>query len=144
MAFERAEVSSRGQVPKLDRVVVAPADQHFPIGGNSEATDPVLVAGKGFPLDRVRHLEQLDGGVSAAGEQEFGVRGEGHGADPVVHRFLKYAVIRCDVVAAGFSGILLVLPPVTIVQHLLLAAREHFPNLDLADVGPAGEMDTVG
>ncbi len=30
-----------------------------------------------------------------------------------------------------------------VVQHLLLAAREHFPNLDLSNVGPAGEMNSV-
>ncbi len=104
MALQSPEVPAGGQIPKLDRVIVAGADQHFPIRGNSETADPILVAGEGFLLDGVRHLEELDGGISAAGNQQFGVRGEGHGPDPVIHRFLESAVIL-DIVAASLRGI---------------------------------------
>src|SRR6185437_7003614 len=51
MAFHGPKVSTGGQIPKLDHVIVARADQHFPVRGHNETADPVLVAGEGFLLD---------------------------------------------------------------------------------------------
>ena len=102
MAFEGSEVSTGGQIPKLDGLVVARADQNFSVRGDDKITDPALVTGQRFLLDHSGHLKELDGGVPAAGDQEFCIRGEGHRADPVVHRFLESAVVF-DKIATGFG-----------------------------------------
>ncbi len=142
MAFQRSEVTSAGQIPELDGVIVARTNEDFPIRRDRETADPALVTGQGFFLDDGGHLEQLDGRIPTARDQKFRVRGKGHGADPVVHRFLESAVVF-DEVAAGLGGVLLVWPPMAIMEDLFFAAWEHFPNLDLSDIGPAGEMDAV-
>jgi len=126
VALERSEVAAGGQIPELDRLVVACADQDFSIRRHGETADPAGVAGEGFLFNDLGHLEELDRAVPAAGDQHFCVRRERHGADPVIHRLLKSTVVF-NVVTACLSGIFDASPPVPIVQHLLFAARQDFP-----------------
>jgi len=142
MGLECSEATAVRQVPEANRRIVAGADEHPVVGRDGERAHPGGVAFQRPLLRHVGHVEQLDRLVTASGDQELGIGGKSHRADPIVHRFLKSTVVF-DEVSACFTGILGALLPVSVMQDFFLSAGQHFPQFDLADIRSTGEVHPV-
>ena len=121
MGFDGSEAAAVGEIPKPNRRVVGGADEHLAVRCDGERAHPGGVAFQRSSFCHVRHVEQLDGLVTAPGDQELGIGGKGHRADPIVHHLLKSTVI-VDEVSPGFTGIFLGLLPVSVMQDFFLSA----------------------
>jgi hypothetical protein len=142
MGLDCSETPAVRQVPKPNGRVVAGADEHLAVRCDSKRAHPGRVAFQRPLLCYMGHVKQLDRLITASGDQELGIGGKGYRADPIVHRFLKSAVIF-DEVPARFTGIVVMLFPVSVMQDFFFSAGQHFPELDLADIRSAGEVYPV-
>src|SRR5437879_5658900 len=121
MGLESSEATAVRQVPKSNRCVITGAEEDLTVGSDGERTHPGGVAFQCPLFSHMGHVEQLDRLVTASGDEQFGIGGEGHRTDPIVHRFLKSTVVF-DEVPACFTGFIVFMLPVAVMQDFVLSA----------------------